>query len=295
MDASIEFKEDMKRYGWKYTWSSKFNTTDSLLLISGVQNIMNGEIAVYKVNGTSYEILCKVANNPYDVMGDWVSPTHFLSGRLMPFDDGNPDNAHAVVYMCEADPSAAPDINNPMSSNVMKNVILSLTINNELNAGYLRYLQVTDRSIFHPDQILEENERPEINNPIEEQISNAGCYDALNQKDVCLISLTNSDTLAPHRLGFCKIRPENTERIINIRQPDKVIDLQGHIVGMSVSRDSKLLYVNVRRWPENAVLDLHHNPVIAQEIEMRIVDLETLTLKETIFSGHKGKGVAIKK
>jgi len=287
MEACLEFKEDMRKYGWKYTWSSKFNKTDSLLLAAGVQNAINGEIAVFKVNGTSYEILCKVANHPYDVMGDWVSDFHFFSGRLMPLDDpAFPENSHANLYMCEADPSLPPDINNPMSSNVMKNIVLSLVFN-EQNSGYMRYLYVTDRSIFHPNNILKINERSEMDGPNEEQISNPGCYDALDQKDVCLISITNSGTLAPHRLSFCKIGPENTERIIKIRQPDKSLDMKGHIVGMSVSRDSKLLYVNVRRWPENAVLSMFDAPVIAQEIEMKIVDLETLTLKETILSGHK--------
>ena len=66
-----------------------------------------------------------------------------------------------------------------------------------------------------------------------------------------------------------------------------MIEMHGHIIGMSLCPDSELLYVNVRRWPENCVLSSVDPPAIAQEIEMRIVDLKTLTLLDTVLSGHR--------
>lgn len=45
--------------------------------------------------------------------------------------------------------------------------------------------------------------------------------------------------------------------------------------------------MNVRRWPENCEPNLLESPAIASEIELRVVDLENLTLMNTVYSGHK--------
>jgi len=37
----------MRRYEWKYTWASRFNCSDTLLLVAGVVSDINGEIAVF--------------------------------------------------------------------------------------------------------------------------------------------------------------------------------------------------------------------------------------------------------
>ena len=41
----------MTRYGWIYTWSTKFNNNDSLLMVSGVCTEVDGEIAIFKCQG----------------------------------------------------------------------------------------------------------------------------------------------------------------------------------------------------------------------------------------------------
>ena len=66
-----------------------------------------------------------------------------------------------------------------------------------------------------------------------------------------------------------------------------MIDFEGHIVGLSLSPDHKFLFVNVRRWPSQAVLNPLHSPAIAQEIELRVVELETMSLQETVYTGHR--------
>ena len=169
----------MRRYEWKYTWASRFNCSDTLLLVAGVVSDINGEIAVFmkttdneknksnyrkdpiyqnhffqncflgflfwmkkliiiqltdflfifsKLNwekyGLTFSILCRVSNNPYDVMGDWVSEFHFFSGRLIESPDV--DGASSALYICEANPSLSlnPDISSPYASNVIKHVVL---------------------------------------------------------------------------------------------------------------------------------------------------------------------------
>jgi hypothetical protein len=44
-----------------------------------------------------------------------------------------------------------------------------------------------------------------------------------------------------------------------LRGPEKVIDFDGHVIGMAIDPEGRYLYVNVRSWVrnENAKLSLH--------------------------------------
>lgn len=62
---------------------------------------------------------------------------------------------------------------------------------------------------------------------------------------------------------------------------DKIIDLHGHIIGMALSPDHRYLYVNSRPWPEGyKISDPLEPPPIAQEIDLHVIDLATLTYAE---------------
>lgn len=81
---SLKFKENMKRYTWKYTQFSQFNDSDTLLLVSGVHfgsNSTSGEIAVFSLQG-KFELQARVINKPYDVFGTWYNDNHLISGTL---------------------------------------------------------------------------------------------------------------------------------------------------------------------------------------------------------------------
>ena len=51
---SLKYCADMKDFTWKYTQFSQFNSSDTLLLVSGVHfgpNSTSGEIAIFSVQG----------------------------------------------------------------------------------------------------------------------------------------------------------------------------------------------------------------------------------------------------
>lgn len=83
--VSVKYEYDMKKLCWRYTQFSQFNSTDTLLLVSGVHfgsiSSTSGEIAVFSVvNG--FNLRCRVQNRPYDIFGCWYSDQHLLSGDL---------------------------------------------------------------------------------------------------------------------------------------------------------------------------------------------------------------------
>lgn len=62
-------------------------------------------------------------------------------------------------------------------------------------------------------------------------------------------------------------------------EPDKVIDLQGHIIGMALSPDHRYLYVNSRPWPaEYSIVSPLQPPPIAHQMSLHVIDLRTLAL-----------------
>ncbi|CAK9833884.1 F-box/WD repeat-containing protein 5 [Anthophora retusa] len=83
--VSIKYLHDMKTFRWKYTQFSQFNSSDTLLLVSGVHFgtplSTSGEIAVFRL-APSFDLQCRVINKPYDIFGTWYSEHYLLSGNL---------------------------------------------------------------------------------------------------------------------------------------------------------------------------------------------------------------------
>lgn len=70
---------------------------------------------------------------------------------------------------------------------------------------------------------------------------------------------------------------------------DHSIEMHGHIIGMALTHDQRYLFVNVRPWPDGCLVsDPLEPPPIAQQIEVRVIDLETLSLLDTRYTAHKG-------
>lgn len=81
--TSIKYKADMRKFTWKYTQFSQFNSIDTLLLVSGhfCSLSTSGEIAVFSLEG-EFVMQCRVMNKPYDVFGTWYNDFYLLSGNL---------------------------------------------------------------------------------------------------------------------------------------------------------------------------------------------------------------------
>ncbi|XP_015118789.1 F-box/WD repeat-containing protein 5 [Diachasma alloeum] len=83
--VTIKYQHDMRLFSWKYTQFSQFNSSDTLLLVSGVHfgtsHSTSGEIAVFRL-APGFDLQCRVVNKPYDIFGTWYSERHLLSGDL---------------------------------------------------------------------------------------------------------------------------------------------------------------------------------------------------------------------
>ena len=75
-------------------------------------------------------------------------------------------------------------------------------------------------------------------------------------------------------------------------KPEKIIELNGQIIGLAISPKQDMLYVNVRSWilEENEKFPIEPTTVIgiSDKIEMKLIDLHTFQLLETSIVGHMG-------
>ena len=83
-------------------------------------------------------------------------------------------------------------------------------------------------------------------------------------------------------LSIFRITSNGLKSTPNITEPEKVIEMNGHIIGMTISPDKKFLFVNVRGWPANAVPNQDQAPAINENIELRIINLKTLEFESEV-------------
>ena len=79
-----------------------------------------------------------------------------------------------------------------------------------------------------------------------------------------------------------RITSDGLNSTTNLTEPEKVIEMNGHVIGMNISPNKNYLYVNVRSWPENAVPSHDQPPPINQNIELRTIDLRTLEIQPQV-------------
>ena len=112
----------------------------------------------------------------------------------------------------------------------------------------------------------------------------------IGDKSLVVVFICSENTTVPHQIGFQRITStefEGDEDHIMSR-PEKVVEMNGHIVGIAISPDQTALYVNVRTWPQGAIPNLMDPPCISNQIEMKVLDLHTFELSEPSLSGHIG-------
>ncbi len=118
------FSYDMSRFGWMHTWAAQFSPEDTKLMVAGVVNQVGGELAIFKtgkrfhshvptglpatkqlelISGRGvteeYSFICRVVNDPYDMLGCWLNENFFLSGTLV----DSLAHSETCIWMCSTE------------------------------------------------------------------------------------------------------------------------------------------------------------------------------------------------
>ena len=299
------FVQDMEEYRWKHTWASQFNLDDTLLMVSGVVSDVNGEIAIFRTGWgdeeMKYSFLCRIINDPYDMLGTWFTDQYFLSSTLTYREDG----LITSIWLCEAseyvNSMGDHDIDDISQINLDNNLRSLFKFRNSISL-FARFLQVYKRQASESGDLWSNCGRPlqwldddgmevNVNLPGSDN-SNRNLSDII-EDDQRLVFICSDKTTVPHQIGFQRISKRSledsaAEQPVLWTAPEKVIEMHGHIVGAALAPDHRYLYVNVRSWPENCVPDMHEPPPISRQIELKIICLATLTLLPTTLLGHQG-------
>lgn len=145
--TSLKYKSDMKKLTWKYTQFSQFNSTDTLLLVSGVHFgslSTSGEIAVFSLEG-EFVVQSRVMNKPYDVFGTWYNDFYLLSGNLQWTGHLNSSSA---IWLNKAYQE---------TSSEEESVVMKLFTFSNINASSIRTIMVANCANNECDVISPEN------------------------------------------------------------------------------------------------------------------------------------------
>lgn len=73
-------------------------------MLAGVCSQIGGELAIFSTGRSDgsdiYTFLCRVVNDPYDVLGCWFSEKYFLSGTL---ETGKVGHTFSVLFSDKAE------------------------------------------------------------------------------------------------------------------------------------------------------------------------------------------------
>lgn len=302
------FVQDMQIYQWKHTWASQFNRNDSLLMVSGVVSDVNGEIAIFKTGRRdrsnleeseyAFSFLCRIINDPYDMLGCFCTDEYFMSSTLQYSEDG----VVTTVWLCKASESTGDDDDQLIN---LDNSIKALFKFKNSILLFARFLQVYKRKGLPesghlwtacgrplPDPVQDDDMEVNVNLPGGDPSPNLSeeAHEIIDDEQ-CLVFICSDKTTVPHQIGFQRISKGSLEAAASPTlwtAPEKVIEMYGHIVGVALSPDHQQLYVNVRSWPENCVPDMNEPPCISTQIELKTICLATLSLLPITYRGHQG-------
>ncbi|KAB7505563.1 F-box/WD repeat-containing protein 5 [Armadillidium nasatum] len=318
--AEMLFYKDMKLYSWKYTQFSQFNSTDDLLLVSGVHfgsSSTSGEIAVFNLED-NFKLQCRVLNKPYDIFGTWFNDEYLLSGELKWL--GQMVSAN-IIWLNKANQGLESEHEAILSRmyqfyNINASSIRTLLAHG--NPPSLPIFQSSDKNCPSTFGVSSKDEEETSIDPC------VKCYQTSPEK--LLIFTTGSKTYSPHQIGIKRVKNFKIPTIIDVgpclkerieqrdmerelrnqgllQRPDwlnyesvkdkfdiidHVFDLHGHIIGMNLSPDHRFLYVNSRPWPQNYTIENPlHPPIIAQEIDIHVIDLVDMKEVGSLLRSHR--------
>jgi hypothetical protein len=227
--------------------------------------------------GGGYRLLCRVVNDPYDILGCWTSDKHFLSGSVHPEVGGS---VVASIWLCEPIKPDVPVDEEAVDAHFinvdcLKKVLFKFR--NPEGSIYVRYVQNFSRKAIGNAPEVEASLWPDQNDetlmplrpptpPMQEELEgydqdglhafvdlpNNDLNDPIDTQDIlenetCVIFMCGDKTSVPHQLGFQRIKKCNLDRMPRLLvTPEKVLELNGHIIALALSPDQKQLYINLR-------------------------------------------------
>ena len=319
-------KKDMANYDWLQTYSAQYSPLDTKLLISGVSSETGGEIAIFMRELGSYNLVHRVRNQPFDLMGCWCSDSSFITGSIVW--NPNADSFIASIWLCTTsikpltkkicrpnrityDPfiplidPIAYDIDSEDSADeddsdgLQKEEMLRYITLEGTNSPHFVQCFSNKNQTEQPIQSNSNDSLPLNDNSASDILSDNGSifdtsvteteqYRQTAIEESYLVFVCGDKTYVGHQIGFQKMPMTSMEKTT---RPFKILEMNGQIVGMRMSPENNYLYVNVRPWEPDASPDLFHAPKISQHIEGRKINIKTMEIeegKESIFVGHQG-------
>ena len=276
---------NMDCYEWQVTSAVYFSQDDKKLLV--VNDASPGELAVFK-RGKKYEMICLTGTR----IGCWCGNDFFVTSSIA-------TDRSVLFWLCGLAymPSSSAPFNRPIAP-WYKRLLFTF----RMTVGVETFIELRcftkpktapsvsgdpsgRKSILEPSPFVTSTEDDERR--IRNLVRNENVYLAL----ACNVDRTP----VPHQIGFKDITaslldPSHSD---DISRFDVVLEMHAQVVGITIDDQHEFLYANVRSWPDSLnQTTFHEPPPISNQLETRIVSLDTFTVLKKVHYKTISKPVA---
>ncbi|EDO47225.1 predicted protein [Nematostella vectensis] len=265
-----------KQYGWEYVQFCEFNSDDTLLLVSGVNEMRRlnfmGEIIICDLEGAALgNIVHAVISEPYDVFGAWLTDRTFICGSfefMVPSYDSSVSELWANCVGGNQPVNLCRIVNESGSS--VRTVLVARP--NFLAEDEVFIIFTHGVVTYTPHQVVIKKLKLNHKPPGELEVIES-----------CRVKDQRSERRQPtENISQSEVRSDSEGEFeeLSYTKPDHLINTNSHIIGMNLSPDHDLLYVNCRLWTnaDKIAANKEALPEISNDIHLRVYSLSTCQL-----------------
>ncbi|XP_070197236.1 F-box/WD repeat-containing protein 5-like [Littorina saxatilis] len=318
--CTLRFTADMRSMMWSWTHISKFNKSDSLLLVSGClsNTSRNGKIAIFDLK-QEFRVMCCIPVKPFSAFGAWYDENHIftsISHRIDFFE------TISAVWLAKATPEVKSDRKyartNPFRFKHLgeyRGVKLFMVANVPVDAGQ-GLLSASDEefAVHSREYVPGQNSNPlsyqrASCSPLVPGLAETKKEDVPREKLLIFKFGELSDRVGIKRMREDEIVKEEdmaggvdwSDTEVSLLSADSIagndrftvldatINMSGRIVGMALSPDERYLYMNIQRLVTNDEGGEPLEPLsFVNQMNTRVIDLVTYTEVGAVLTSHTG-------
>ncbi|XP_018017695.1 F-box/WD repeat-containing protein 5 [Hyalella azteca] len=230
------YQADLQRkYNWKFACYSQFNSSDTLLMVSGAYFgtgpfLTSGEVVIFDLED-DFRLLSRTKNRPYDLYGAWITDEYLVTGELKWLQ--NMHSTSTLLLIRSTQEVGSEHV--PILSTLLKLFNKNSACARSLQVAYApesgppaEKKKITASKeptgsgniVYRPEYFTAEQQQWQTECEAEAAGDEAGLEKPLplpqsldNCQERLLIFTTGDKTFTPHQIGVIKVRPEMPERV----------------------------------------------------------------------------------
>ncbi|KAF2367827.1 WD40 repeat [Trinorchestia longiramus] len=230
----IVYQADLqKMYNWKFASYSQFNSSDTLLMVSGAYFgtgpfLTSGEVAIFDLED-DFRLLSRTKNRPYDLFGAWITDDYLVTGELKWLQNMRSTSTLLLIRSTQEISSEHVPILSTLLKLFNNNSACARSLlvayrpdsgppaeKKEISVGRepTHSSSIVYRAEYYEATQAQCDKEAKAKEAPENDVEEALLPQSLDNPDERLLIFTTGDkTFTPHQIGIIKLRPHMPDRV----------------------------------------------------------------------------------